>query len=288
MFLAYYPPFDESYTTLPDNWCEKIRDTKIMTIDGYTFSDLPANFIFKAVSLAKANNVKIFFDPGPLFQPHVTRQDVISIVQQTDVLLLTLEEARKHFPWLCSEENVDKAAHILLTSSAFPFLDTIVIKHGEFGAALYTHHHKSSHQHHHHHHHHYNPGQRRNLNQDLIFQEGPRRDTDSIWSRSFIQTISQSGQSEVVKVFIPAFPTIPKDTTGAGDSFASGIIFSYLNNWTLHEAGILANAIGSVTVSKMGAGPNVATFEETLGKLQSHPQGDPIAQNLKRVVSQSQ
>ncbi|MBX3052127.1 MAG: hypothetical protein KF753_11665 [Caldilineaceae bacterium] len=61
---------------------------------------------------------------------------------------------------------------------------------------------------------------------------------------------------------VPGFDVTVLDTSGAGDSFNAGIICGYLNGWSLEHTGRFANAIGAVTVSKLGAGRQVATLAE--------------------------
>ncbi len=60
----------------------------------------------------------------------------------------------------------------------------------------------------------------------------------------------------------PGFAVAVQDTSGAGDSFDAGVIYGYLRGWTPERTGRLANAIGAVTVSKLGAGRQVATLAE--------------------------
>ncbi len=61
---------------------------------------------------------------------------------------------------------------------------------------------------------------------------------------------------------VPAFPVKVVDTTGAGDTFNASFIFGQLKEWPLRRSAVLANAVGAVKVTKMGAGTNVPTKEE--------------------------
>lgn len=61
---------------------------------------------------------------------------------------------------------------------------------------------------------------------------------------------------------IPGYTITVLDTSGAGDSFDAGVIYGYLHGWTPQRTGRFANAIGAVTVSKLGAGRQVATRAE--------------------------
>ena len=68
--------------------------------------------------------------------------------------------------------------------------------------------------------------------------------------------------SQESTIHIPGFSVKVQDTSGAGDSFNAGIIYGYLAGWSPERAGRFANAIGAVTVSKLGAGRQVATLAE--------------------------
>ena len=61
---------------------------------------------------------------------------------------------------------------------------------------------------------------------------------------------------------IPGYTVTVQDTSGAGDSFDAGVICGYLHGWSPARTGRFANAIGAATVSKLGAGRQVATRAE--------------------------
>lgn len=61
---------------------------------------------------------------------------------------------------------------------------------------------------------------------------------------------------------VPGFAVTVQDTSGAGDSFDAGVIYGYLHGWPPERTGRFANAIGAATVSKLGAGRQVATRAE--------------------------
>jgi sugar/nucleoside kinase (ribokinase family) len=52
------------------------------------------------------------------------------------------------------------------------------------------------------------------------------------------------------------------DTTGAGDAFNASFVYGYLRGWSLRKSAVLANAVGAVKVTKMGAGVKVPTADE--------------------------
>ena len=57
-------------------------------------------------------------------------------------------------------------------------------------------------------------------------------------------------ESEAYKVFL-------KDTTGAGDSFAAGFLYGYINNYSLKKCSEIGNFCAAETVKIIGARPEV-------------------------------
>lgn len=60
----------------------------------------------------------------------------------------------------------------------------------------------------------------------------------------------------------PGFKVKTVDTSGAGDSFMSALMYADLNNWDLDTSITFANAAGAVKASKFGTGRDVPTFDE--------------------------
>ena len=54
------------------------------------------------------------------------------------------------------------------------------------------------------------------------------------------------------------------DTTGAGDAFVAGFLYGLSNDWNLLECGRFANAVGALTVTKMGGSEAVESYEATV------------------------
>jgi len=54
------------------------------------------------------------------------------------------------------------------------------------------------------------------------------------------------------------------DTTGAGDCFAGGFLSAWLRGSSLADAGRFANAVGALSVSRLGSITGLLNYEETL------------------------
>lgn len=67
----------------------------------------------------------------------------------------------------------------------------------------------------------------------------------------------------------PAFKVATVDTTGAGDAFSAGMVFSRLRNLPLMAAGILANALGGLATTVWGAGPALPGGAEAMRLLRN-------------------
>ena len=74
-------------------------------------------------------------------------------------------------------------------------------------------------------------------------------------------TIFQKGQSSVE---VPGFPVEIYNILGAGDAFASGLIYGYLKGWDWHKAARMGNACGAIVVTRHGCANFMAYEEEAL------------------------
>ena len=66
----------------------------------------------------------------------------------------------------------------------------------------------------------------------------------------------------------PGFPVRMRDTVGAGDAFAAGFMAAEAAGCSSYEAGMIANAVGAATVTRVGTGrllPQRAEVAELLG-----------------------
>lgn len=72
-------------------------------------------------------------------------------------------------------------------------------------------------------------------------------------------------KDEVIE--IPAFSVKEIDPTGAGDSFAAAFVTGYLKGLSLRKCGVLANAVGAISVTKSGpmeGAPHLSTVRDFL------------------------
>ena len=65
----------------------------------------------------------------------------------------------------------------------------------------------------------------------------------------------------------PAFLVQAVDTTGAGDCFAGGFLAALQRGFDCREAARFANAVGALSVRKMGSTTGILSFDETLNWL---------------------
>ncbi len=71
----------------------------------------------------------------------------------------------------------------------------------------------------------------------------------------------------------PGFNVEVVDTIGAGDSFAAGFIAALLQGQSLHDAGMMANAVGAAAVTHMGTGSLLPYKDEVEALLHRGPSG---------------
>lgn len=60
----------------------------------------------------------------------------------------------------------------------------------------------------------------------------------------------------------PSFEVAVRDTAGAGDAFAAGLISAYLRGDSHERMGAIANAVGAATVAKLGTGTALPSKED--------------------------
>jgi len=73
---------------------------------------------------------------------------------------------------------------------------------------------------------------------------------------------------------VPAFQVEPQDTTGAGDCFVGGFLAALHRGLDWQEAARFANAVGALSVERLGATAGLRSFAETeawMAQARSHP-----------------
>jgi sugar/nucleoside kinase (ribokinase family) len=63
---------------------------------------------------------------------------------------------------------------------------------------------------------------------------------------------------------IPAIPTEVLDTTGAGDSYAAGLLVGVLKGWDDYKIGGFASAAAAASIRSLGATSGIVSFADTL------------------------
>lgn len=69
---------------------------------------------------------------------------------------------------------------------------------------------------------------------------------------------------------IPGFPVEIVNTVGAGDGFASGLIYGWAQGWAWERAARFANACGAIVVSRHGCAQALPTRREVEAFLETH------------------
>jgi 5-dehydro-2-deoxygluconokinase len=70
---------------------------------------------------------------------------------------------------------------------------------------------------------------------------------------------------QVERIEVPGYPVQVYNILGAGDAFAAGFLYGYLNGWGWYKSGRLANACGAIVVTKHGC----ANFTPTMAEVES-------------------
>ncbi|MGF7140205.1 5-dehydro-2-deoxygluconokinase [Roseimarinus sediminis] len=69
---------------------------------------------------------------------------------------------------------------------------------------------------------------------------------------------------------IPGFPVEVVNVLGAGDAFASGFIYGYLNNWDWYKCCRMGNACGAILVTKEGCSNFSPRYDEVMAFVDQH------------------
>jgi 5-dehydro-2-deoxygluconokinase len=68
----------------------------------------------------------------------------------------------------------------------------------------------------------------------------------------------------------PGFPVEVANILGAGDAFASGLLFGHLRGWDWYRSARLGNACGAIVVTRHGCANFMPTFDEVTAFVEQH------------------
>ncbi|GHO56473.1 5-dehydro-2-deoxygluconokinase [Ktedonobacter robiniae] len=69
---------------------------------------------------------------------------------------------------------------------------------------------------------------------------------------------------------VPGFPVEVQNILGAGDAFASGVLYGLVNGWDWYKTVRLANACGAILVTRHGCANFMPTYDEVMAFIQDH------------------
>lgn len=84
-------------------------------------------------------------------------------------------------------------------------------------------------------------------------------------------------------VHVPAFAVETRDTTGAGDAYAAGIIAGWLGGLDWFGAAVLGNAMGAMGAARVGAGASLPQARDVLALLRD-PGHSKCVQEIRLVI----
>jgi 5-dehydro-2-deoxygluconokinase len=71
------------------------------------------------------------------------------------------------------------------------------------------------------------------------------------------------------KIRVPGFPVKVVSVLGAGDAFASGLIYGRLQGWDWYRSTRMGNACGAIVVTRVGCADFTANLDEALEFIES-------------------
>jgi 5-dehydro-2-deoxygluconokinase len=72
----------------------------------------------------------------------------------------------------------------------------------------------------------------------------------------------------IEQIDAPGFPVEIYNILGAGDAFAAGFLYGYVNDWGWYKSARLGNACGAIVVTKHGCANFMPTYEEVMAFVQ--------------------
>jgi ribokinase len=84
-------------------------------------------------------------------------------------------------------------------------------------------------------------------------------------------------------VYVPGFAIEARDTTGAGDLFAAGIIAGCLGGLDRRSSAVLGNAMGAMAAARVGAGASVPQARDVLALLRDPRQPSGRSERVEAI-----
>ena len=76
--------------------------------------------------------------------------------------------------------------------------------------------------------------------------------------------------AQTAQIVVPGFPVELENILGAGDAFASGFLYGFVNGWDWYKAARLGNACGAILGTKHGCANFMPTSDEVMLFIQNH------------------
>jgi 5-dehydro-2-deoxygluconokinase len=76
--------------------------------------------------------------------------------------------------------------------------------------------------------------------------------------------------SQTERIDVPGFPVEIANILGAGDAFASGALYGFVQGWDWRRAARLGNACGAIVVTRHGCANFMPTYDEVMAFVEQH------------------
>ena len=76
--------------------------------------------------------------------------------------------------------------------------------------------------------------------------------------------------AEGATIEVDGFPVEVQNILGAGDAFAAGFLYGYVNGWDWHRSARLGNACGAIVVTKHGCANFMPSLDEAMAFAEQH------------------
>ncbi len=104
-----------------------------------------------------------------------------------------------------------------------------------------------------------------------VLIRAPRADKSAVGAINRpLQTAQTIQTAQTTRIEVPGFPVKVENILGAGDAFASGFLYGFVNGWDWYKAARLGNACGAILVTKHGCANFMPTYDEVMMFIQNH------------------